>query len=307
MKLLILLALFTVVGCSSSSTNNEVAGPTSGSIEEFSWVENADFKETPEVPFSSRNDSFQGDIANVDSLSTESLARIPEPKLEEVDQSTDALVQGVTHCYRRNFKAGEKIFQDNFRKYKSHPGYWNLLGTCYYLQGKIRAALLYYNKSRDLKKDYAPPVNNLGVIYQYQGLEQKALAAYKRASEVGAFSMTPMFNMGQLYLKYHLTHDAKIIFSRLVKKNATDVDALNGLATSYLMEGNAKAAVSLYSRLTAVHYVKPQIGINFSLALADVGRSKDAHTILSSIDTGSLGQYATYYNKVLTKISGAKK
>ena len=307
MKIVILFSLLAFVGCSSSSTKNEVASPTSGSIEEFSWVENADFNATPEVPFNSRNDSFKGELAEVDSLSSESLARVPEPKLEQIDQSTDTLVQGVSHCYRRNFEAGRRIFQANFKKYKSHPGYWNLLGTCYYLEGRVRTALLYYNKSRDLKKDYAPPVNNLGVIYQYQGLEQKALAAYKRAAEVGAFSMTPMFNMGQLYLKYHLTHDAKLIFSKLVKRNATDVDALNGLATSYLMEGNARTAVALYSKLTAVHYVKPQIGINFSLALADVGRTRDAHNILSSIDTGSLGEYAPYYNKVLAKISGAKK
>ncbi|WP_372654585.1 tetratricopeptide repeat protein [Halobacteriovorax sp.] len=306
MKILLLLPLLIVVSCSTGS-KKEVAGPSSGSIEEFSWVENTDFNEVPEVAFNSRDDSFQGDVAEIDSLSTESLARIPEPKLEKVDQSADILVQGITHCYRRNFEEGKKIFQDNLRKYKSHPGYWNMLGTCYYLQGKMRSALLYYNKSRGLKKDYAPPVNNLGVIYQYNGLEQKALSAYKRASEVGSFSMTPMFNMGQLYLKYHLTSDAKNIFSRLVKKNATDVDALNGLATSYLMEGNAEAAVSLFSRLTSVHYSKPQIGINFSLALADVGRRKDAQTILSSINTAQLGEYAPYYSKVLTKLSGASK
>lgn len=305
MRILLLLPLLVIVGCSTGS--KQVAGPSSGSIEEFSWIENTDFNEVPEVAFNSRKDSFQGDVAEIDSLSTESLARIPEPKLDKVDQSADILVQGITHCYRRNFEQGKKIFQDNLRKYKSHPGYWNMLGTCYYLEGKIRSALLYYNKSRGLKKDYAPPVNNLGVIYQYNGLEQKALSAYKRASEVGSFSMTPMFNMGQLYLKYHLTQDAKIIFSKLVKRNATDVDALNGLATSYLMEGNSKAAVSLYSRLTSVHYEKPQIGINFSLALADVGRTKDAQTILSSINTANLGAYAPYYSKVLTKLSGAVK
>lgn len=305
MKYLLVLSLVFVVGCSSSS-KKEVAGPSSGSIEEFSWVENSDFMPEPEIPFNSRNDSYSGEVAKVDSLSTESLARVPEPKLEKVENSPDSLVQGVAHCYRRNFEQGTKTLQAIYQKYKSHPGYWNFLGTCYYLQGKMRKALLYYNKSRDLKKDYAPPINNLGVIYQYNGLEQKALAAYKSASEVGAFSMTPMFNMGQLYLKYHLTNDAKIIFSRLIKKNATDVDALNGLATSYLMEGNAKAAVSLFSRLTSVHYLKPQIGINYSLALAEIGRNSDAQTILSSIDTGNLGEYAIYYNKVLRKVSGAR-
>ncbi|ATH06623.1 hypothetical protein BIY24_01330 [Halobacteriovorax marinus] len=306
MKYLLPLTLLLLSACSSTSKNDVTASFSQGAIDEFSWVENSDFKKVPEVPFNSRSDSYTGEVSTQDSLSTESLARIPEPKLEQVEKSNDLLVQGMTHCYRRDFDAGIKIFQDQYKRYASHPGYWNFVANCYYLQGNMRKATLYYNKSRAQKKDYAPPINNLGVIYQAQGRDQKALAAYKRASEVGAFSMTPMFNLGQLYLKYHLVNDAKIIFSKLLKRNATDVDALNGLATSYLMEGNAKAAVSLFSRLTSVHYAKPQVGINFSLALSEVGRSKDAHTILSSIDTAKLGGYASYYNKVLSKVSGAK-
>jgi tetratricopeptide (TPR) repeat protein len=294
-----------MTSCGTSSKKEE-AGPSKGSIDEFSWIENSDFKEVKEVPFSSRNDSFVGDISKVDSLSTESLARVPEPKLDKVEENQDLLVAGITSCYRKQFDKGLKIFKDNYRKYKSHPGYWNLLGTCYYLQGKLRKALLFYNKSRDVRKNYAPPINNIGVIYQYLGLEQKALAAYKKASEVGGFSMTPMFNMGQLYLKYDLVKDAKRIYKQLVKRNNFDKDAVNGLATCYLKEGNPNAAINLYAGMEPKVKRRPEVGINFSLALFNAGRKKDAIKVLTSIDTSTLRHHENYYNKVLRNIGGSK-
>jgi tetratricopeptide (TPR) repeat protein len=305
MKLILLIALLHLVSCSTTSEKTE-SGPSKGSIDEFSWIENSDFKPVDEVPFNSRNDSFTGEISKVDSLSTESLARVPAPKLEDVKVTKDALLAAITSCYRRDFSKGMKIFQQGFRQYKSHPGYWNLMGTCFYLQGKFRKALLFYNKSRDVKKSYSPPINNIGVIYQYQGLEQKALAAYKKASEVGGFSMTPMFNMGQLYLKYNLVKDAKRIYKRLVKRNNFDKDAVNGLATCYLKEGNAKKAVSLYGGLKSSVRALPEVGINYSLALFDIGKKKEAKNILASIDKSKLKHYQNYYNKVLTKIGGTK-
>ncbi|OUR98926.1 hypothetical protein A9Q84_05810 [Halobacteriovorax marinus] len=306
MRILILITLLQLVGCSSSSTNKDVASPSSGSIEEFSWIENTDFNKTPEIPFNQRQDVFSGEISTTDSLSTESLARVPAPKLQVITGPKDILAAGITYCYKRDFTNGLKIFKDNYKKYKSHPGYWNLLGTCYYLQGETRKALLFYNKSRDLKKNYAPPINNIGVIYQYQGLEQKALAAFKKASEVGSFSMTPMFNLGQLYLKYNLISDAKRIFQRLVNIKSSDVDATNGLATSYLKEGNSQMAVSLYSGLPSSAIEKPNVGITFSLALFNTGRQKDAKLVLASVKNDSLRQYSSYYNSVFQKIGGVK-
>lgn len=305
MKYIILATLILITSCASSSKKEE-AGPSKGAIDEFSWIENSDFKEVKEVPFSSRKDSFVGDVAKVDSLSTESLARVPAPKLEVVNDNKDILVAGITSCYRRDFDKGLKIFKKNYRKYKSHPGYWNLLGTCYYLQGKLRKALLFYNKSRDTRKNYAPPINNIGVIYQYQGLEQKALAAYKKASEVGGFSMTPMFNMGQLYLKYDLVKDAKRIYQQLVKKNNFDKDAVSGLAMCYLKEGKYTSAINLYAGLDPRVRRSPGVGINYSLALHNSGRNKDAKTVLSSIDRSKLNHHQNYYNKVLKTIGGTK-
>lgn len=306
MRILLLIALLQLVSCSSSSTKKEVSTPSSGSIEEFSWIENSDFNKTPEVPFNHRKDVFSGEVSKIDSLSSESLARVPAPKLQIITGPKDILVSGITHCYKRDFVNGIKVFKDSYKKYKSHPGYWNLLGTCYYLQGQLRKALLFYNKSRDLKKNYAPPINNIGVIYQYQGLEQKALAAFKKASEVGSFSMTPMFNMGQLYLKYNLIKDAKSIFRKLVNIKSTDVDAVNGLATSYLKEGNPAQAVRLFSSLPGNSIEKAKVGINFALALFESGRVKDARNVLSSIDVKKLHQYSSYYNSILQKIGGTK-
>lgn len=297
-SLIALLLFFSCASGPSQNTSSEGTPTAQSDSEEFAWIENVDFTQDPEVPFVESQDVYPQEIEKLDILSSESLARVPTPKLD-VDQSAgDPLTAVALKCYSRNFDDGFATLKQMYNKYKSHPPYWNILGTCYFLQGDERKALLFYNKSRALNGRYVPAINNLGVVYQRQGKDQKALAAYKKASEINSFALTPNFNMAQIYLQYGHKEKAKQTFIALYKKEGTDAELLNALAFIYLVEGEAKKAVALYTRIDERKFELPEFGLNYAYALKEAGRINDAHSVFSKIDRENLGVMQSYYNQV---------
>lgn len=300
-KILSLLSLLLLFSCSTSPTRSD--GDSASAIpqsesEEFAWIESVDFTQDPEVPFVESKDVYPQEIEKLDILSSESLARVPTPKLDIDQNAGDPLTNVALKCYARNFEEGFSNLKQLYNKFKSHPPYWNILGTCYFLQGDERKALLFYNKSRALNGRYVPAINNLGVVYQRQGKDQKALAAYKKASEINSFALTPNFNMAQVYLQYGHKEKAKQTFIALYKKEGTDAELLNALAFIYLIEGEPKKAITLYARIDERKFELPEFGLNYAYALKLAGRANDAHSIFSKIDRENLGVMQSYYNKI---------
>ena len=301
--ILIFLLLITFVGCSSSKKEGEVG--FSDEIEkEFEGIENSDFVDPPPVVYQESTDSFPEEIEKKDSLIKESVARLPEPKLEDVADLDDPLSKIVAHCYLQEFGKAQKLFDSVYKKYKKNPSYWNQVGTCALLEGKYKKAQLYYNKSRDLRKNYVPPINNLGVLYQIRGEDQKALSAYEKATSLKGFSSTPYFNLAQLYLEYGLFKKARSIFNGLLKSKSGDADLLNGVAVSYLLEGNVSAAISFYDQIDSDFLSRPHINLNFALALHMAGKKEDAKDLLGRVNRGQLGQLKDFYRSLERLVGG---
>ncbi len=210
-----LILIFIAVVISGCGTTEKKGVKLDGDFDE---IENKDFKAIPEIEYIEHEDLFVDEVSQTDALSKESLARLPEPKLQRAGKVDNPISKGISLCYQRRFTEAFKLLDAAYFKYKGHPSYWNQVGTCYFLQGWNRKAFLFYNKARDLNQKYAPAINNLGVIYQREGNEQKAMAAFDKASEINSFSMTPMFNKAQIFLKYGFIEKARRIFEVLHKK-----------------------------------------------------------------------------------------
>lgn len=272
---------------------------------ELKWLSNRDFVPAQEVPYRPTEDFFSPRVAPSDSITRETIARLSDSELRQVvRQSDDPIALAAAHCHRGDFNSAFAVLDEAHDSFKSHPGYWNQVGTCYLLRNEINTSLLYYNKSRGLDPNYAPAVNNIGVIFMLKGLEQKAFRAFEEASRMNSFSLTPSFNLAQLYLKYGFTAKAREILAGIHRTNQDDVEVLAGLATSFLLEGNYERAVSFYSRIPRGDHGAPYIGLNFSLALHNIGRVRDAESIFSQVGRNDLGAYQDYYFQVEAKIRG---
>ena len=296
MKNVTLVLLLILGSCASNTIKDKKSGPSTS--DEFSWIENSDFLPEKEVSYAPSEDKFESSVSAVDSISVESISRVPAPKLENVVEEDSPISQMIGNCYQKKFDKAFSIMDKNYEKYKAHPGFWNQVGTCFLLKGEIRKSILYYNKSISVKKDYGPAINNLGVLYLREGRVQKALAAFQKAAEVNSFSVTPIFNMSHLYLKFGLVDDAKELLVALFRRNNSDQDVLAALGTVYLMEGRAKDAVKVFARLHDRTLKSANSAINYAVALKAVGRVKDAKTILNNIDRRTLGGMSEYYSNV---------
>lgn len=304
--LALLFIITTFYSCSSAIKQLSGKSSTEPTEEELASIENSDFLQGKRVRFKKEFDNFEAinRDSDTDSLMYESIARIPEYDLKSISETQDPISKIISLCYRREYEDAEKVLDDVYKQYKNHPSYWNQVGTCYYLRGDLRKALLYYNKSRSLSKKYAPPINNLGVIYQRRGFDQKALLAFKKASDLSSFSLTPVFNLAHLYLKYGFSKRARTIFESLRKKGSKDVDVIAGLATTYLMENNIQKSVELFSQIPDSQRKRPNVGVNFAIALKKIGRPKDAERVIENVDKRQLGKYEDYFKSAENYVRG---
>ena len=290
----IFFALFLTLVLTGCSTGSKKKGTKVGNQE----ISNEDFIAPRPITYSEGSDFFGDDFDEGGALSRESMASAPADDLDQFDSSDNPLNQALSYCYRKQFNKAEQIFDRYYRRFKKNPAYWNQMGTCYLLKDERRKALLFYNKSRDLKGNYAPPINNLGVIYQLDGKDQKALSAYKKASNLSKFSLTPVFNLGQLYTKYGLLGKARNLFNSLYRVNEEDADVIAALAYVELLSGEYKRAVGYYQKMDKDLYEEPRVGLNLALALYLSDRPKDAKNVLDGIREATTREEEVYSKRV---------
>ena len=306
MKILLasLVTLFIFTGCSGSSKKADDASSVQDDAispeiqQEFGWIENSDFVEEQTMNYNPADDKFDGSLGSSDSLSQESIARLPAPKIEDAIDSNDIVTKLAGLCHARKFTEAFQVVQKVHRKFRKHPAFWNQVGTCHLGKRDYRSAILFYNKSRELDSKYAPPLNNLGVIYQTRGSVQKAYLAYKEASKLNPLSLTPIFNLAQLQLFGGQVEDALIAFQALVKRNDDDNDALAGFATALLIRGDTEQAVRVYERLSSEAKQNPSYGTNFALAQKLSGDENGARSTITKIASTPDQSLIAYYNKV---------
>lgn len=300
-KTIIFLLLSSLISCSSTDSKRSFASEKEELKldDNYNWVESLDFDKKVETKYKADKDEF--DVKKVDKdtvLIKESISTLSSPVIEEnLKESEDPLVRIVGKCYQGKFEEANVLIDQIYSQFKNNTSYWNQVATCYYLKGDYSKAILFYNKSRDLDPKFVPPLNNLGVVYQKQGRFQKALSAYKKANDMNAFSITPAFNLARLYLQFGIIAKAEPIIVGLNKKNDNDPSLINSLAHVYLLKNDYEKAVVTFKSLPKEFLSKPEVAINYALALKMLDKNEDAKSALTGISVPA-GELRTYYQKV---------
>ncbi|MGZ3789628.1 MAG: tetratricopeptide repeat protein [Bacteriovorax sp.] len=304
MKKLLLPLLLMLSACASNSNNYNYRKSASDEPvkleDDYSWVEQLNFDKKTETKYQADKDEFNISSEEAShALVKESLSNLSPTRLEEtLSKTDDALTKMNIKCYQGKFDEALKIADDTYGQYKNNTSYWNQLGTCYYLKSDYAKAILFYNKSRDLDGKFIPPVNNLGVVYVKQGKFQKALAAFKKASEMGAFSVTPIYNLAELYLRFGTVSKALPIFQGLQKKSPQDVEVSSALASAYMLKGDNASAIQLYGTLDKATLSRPNVGLNYAVALKLSNRPEEAQTVLGNTSAATTADMKDYAQRV---------
>lgn len=296
--------LFLTISCSSTSKSD--AGRKNASDERLElsenakWVDQLNFSKKPEMRYLVDKDAFAfSEEEKNHILVRESLGAIPGEKIESsLSKSDDPLIQISLKCYRGKFEEAFKIIDERYDQYKNNAAYWNQVGVCYMYKGEYATATIFFNKSSDSNSRYVPVWNNTGVNYARQGFFQKALVAYKKAEEKNKFSITPVYNKAMLYLRFGLANKALSILMGLQKRSPKDAEVLSALASAYVLDGNPNEAINIYSSIEKNELSKPEIGLNYVVALKQTNKVNEAQNAFKIIAMPSRNELKDYYNKV---------
>lgn len=291
-----LILLLLTVGCASNSVKDQ-------NIKDLDNVTNKDFVKETISRYQSSDDSFKvkpgkkfvlSDEAILDNNQIEDEIDGDKPKINPIDQI-------LVNCLNKNYKKAFEIVEINTDKYKTHPSYWNQVGTCFLLKKEYRKAILYFNKSLEFKPNYSPALNNIGVMYRRMGDDQKAEVAFDSATKSSPYAKTPRFNLAQIYLEYGLSGNARTHLNVLVKAGG-DSTVYNSMAVSYLMEDNLVSAGSYFSKIKIDDFEKPEFGINYVSYLIRIKKLEKAKDILGDIEIDKKSKYFRTYSKLLKEV-----
>lgn len=290
-KLLILILSVLVVGCATNSGEQNIPS-------EVKNIKNSDFSPAKEIAYSKSKDSVnlaKGDAKKANILKLESLDRA---KLYEDFIKESALDKLAVTCYEKEFEDAKEQIQLLEEKYRSNIIFWNQVATCFMLQKEYRKALLFYNKALEFNPSYAPVLNNIGVMYESKGEDEKALLSYKKAIKVDKYARTPKLNAALMYLKYSLYSKAQNIVAGLKRIDSNDNEVLNAYATSLLMQGDAKSALSIFKTIEKDKFEQPTYGINYAMALHILNMKKESIDVFEDVDIDRKDPSYAYYQKV---------
>lgn len=299
MKILSFLLLSSLIACSS--------GEKKAKENEAEVVKNEVFKKEKPLKDSEVSDYLPAQQASLNpALQDETLDRYTADEIEQMSESKDQLLELSLRCSRNDFKNAFALASKMFDKYQKIAAYWNQVGNCHLNQGSHRKALLFYNKSLEVKPNYVPALNNIGVMYSRQKQDQKALVAFERANKQSKFSKTPRYNLAKLYLAYGLAEQARPIFDGLLSESPQDVDLLNALGSSYFLMSDYQTALSTYMKIPKAQWSNPDIGLNVAVTLKKVGRQEDASNVFSDIQKPQKPELAQYYAAVQKQLGETK-
>ncbi len=260
-------------------------------------LKDSDFKKTVAATFIKGSDYYfnGGAIA----LGQESLQLRDKGDLEKFESSKDPLSAAMALCYNKKVNEGLALFNNVYERYKNFPSFWTGRGICYVIQKQARKAMLYFNKALELDSRYTPALNNVAVLLLNKGEKHKALNALKLAEQSDGTAFTPRFNLAHLYLEYYLVDEAEKLFFDLYKVKKKDADVLSGLGTCFLLKNDIATAVKFFKAISeSLMELRPDIALNYALALKMSGKREKAMEIIEKVDKKRLKNYSNYYAQI---------
>jgi tetratricopeptide (TPR) repeat protein len=152
------------------------------------------------------------------------------------------------------------------------------IGLVYLYRERYDTAIQHFQRAIQLKPDFAPAINSLGNAYLAKGDWDKAIEAYQRIIE-DVFYGTPHFALSNMALAYYQKKDyaeAEKHFQEALKMNPDFVNALAGLATTYMAMGRYDDAIVKLDRAVRKEPKLPHLHYELGKAYEGTGNLRRA-------------------------------
>jgi len=108
----------------------------------------------------------------------------------------------------------------------------------------------YFNKSLELKNDYAPAHFQLAMIYQMQGENSEAIGELEKAKNSAPFDIGLAFQLGLVYYQGKDYQKAKLELERAISLDSNYANALYFLGLTYDQLGDKNKAIEKFQKVS---------------------------------------------------------
>jgi len=177
------------------------------------------------------------------------------------------MTQGNHRAALRELDNAQKITpNDPFLQYD--------LGLVYMALEKYDQAEIHLKKAIEIKSDYTAAMNSLGAVLMKQKRWDAAISFFKRTADSLLYTTPhyPLSNMGWAYLGKKDYMRAETSFKKALKAKPDFINAIHGLATTYLSTGQVQRSQKLLNKAISKFPGVPIFHADFAKALEMEGQ-----------------------------------
>jgi tetratricopeptide (TPR) repeat protein len=124
----------------------------------------------------------------------------------------------------------------------------NARGVLLFHEGSLEAARRAFQRSADLRPDYAEAHNNLGLVQSRLGMEEDAVVSFQKAMSCGEELPAALNNLGFLYHTQMRTTEAVEMFQKALQADPQMAPAFVNLGNAYYHQGHNALALGAWRK-----------------------------------------------------------
>lgn len=188
------------------------------------------------------------------------MADLSQPDPTPSATSPEALFnQGRSLQARADFSGAERRYRQAIASAPDNAQYPYYLGTVLHATSRYGEARAAFEKSIQLKNDYAAPRIALGkLLYDVDGNADKARLLLEEALSLAPHATEAQYTLGIIQLREGLSEEAVNLFSQLVKSDSSNAQARTQLGLAYLQQNDlVRAQEELQRAASTAPYYSP--------------------------------------------------
>ncbi|MBF0242717.1 MAG: tetratricopeptide repeat protein [Desulfamplus sp.] len=204
------------------------------------------------------------------------VASAPKVDSQQLQMAKATKELGEAFMAEGNYTSALNEFLKAEKLIPTDPYLHNDLGLTYMAKKRFDLAETHFKKAIELNPEYIPAQNNLGSAYLKQQKWELAIECFKAISDnlLYATPHYPLSNLGWAYLGKRDTNLAKEHFLMALEAEPNFINAIHGLATTYIETSELQAAFNL---LTDAINKNDGKGAIVSILYADMARVYEAN------------------------------
>jgi len=183
-------------------------------------------------------------------------------------------------AHHRQFRAAQRELERGLLADGSLPGYYDALGSVYYLKGSLRKAISFYQKAVEIEPEYGKAHINLAFKYAEQGRFEDAVKELRVALRIHPNYPDLHYSLGLWHLDRACFQEAEGEFRRALELNKDYLMARNSLAYALYKLGKHGEALREYNRVLEDGLISAEIYVRSAAIRFSRGEYKEAKEAL---------------------------